>query len=70
MVEAPVILDFDGELAELAAIEAESIGWLPLAEGAYLHVGNADPLVRREVRELTLTIRNYAKDLLFVRACI
>jgi hypothetical protein len=25
---------------ELAAIEAESIGWLPLGEGAYLHVGN------------------------------
>ena len=58
------------EKAELAAIEAESIGWLPLGDSAYLHVGNADPLVRREVRELTLTIRNYAKDLLFVRACI
>ena len=28
--------------AELAAIEAESIGWLPLGEGAYLHVGNPD----------------------------
>ena len=26
--------------AELAAIEAESIGWLPLGEGAYLHVGD------------------------------
>ena len=25
-------------LAELAHIEAESIGWLPLGEGAYLHV--------------------------------
>lgn len=25
--------------AELAAIEAESIGWLPLGEGAYLHLG-------------------------------
>ena len=24
--------------AELAHIEAESIGWLPLGEGAYLHV--------------------------------
>ena len=24
--------------AELAQIEAESIGWLPLGEGAYLHV--------------------------------
>ncbi len=67
---APTLLDLQVELTELAAIEAESIGWLPLGDSAYLHVGNADPLVRREVRELTLTIRNYAKDLLFVRACI
>ena len=27
---------------ELAAIEAESIGWLPLGDGAYLHVGKPD----------------------------
>lgn len=26
--------------AELKAIEAESIGWLPLDNGAYLHVGD------------------------------
>ena len=26
--------------AELAAIEAESIGWMPLEEGVYLHVGS------------------------------
>ena len=26
--------------AELAAIEAESIGWIPLEEGVYLHVGS------------------------------
>lgn len=25
---------------ELAEIEAESIGWLPLGEGCYLHTGN------------------------------
>ena len=25
---------------ELAAIEAESIGWIPLGEGAYLHVSD------------------------------
>ncbi|MGB4466778.1 MAG: hypothetical protein WBH99_00290 [Azovibrio sp.] len=36
------VLDLQAELAELAAIEAESIGWLPLGEGAYLHVGNPD----------------------------
>lgn len=28
--------------AELAAIEAESIGWQPLGGGAYLHVGDPD----------------------------
>lgn len=42
MVKAPVIFDFDGELAELAAIAAESIGWLPLGDGAYLHPGKPD----------------------------
>lgn len=31
--------------AELAAIEAESIGWLPLGDGAYLHVGDPEALV-------------------------
>ena len=36
------LLDLLAELAELAAIEAESIGWLPLAEGAYLHIGKPD----------------------------
>ena len=30
---------------ELAAIEAESIGWLPLGDGAYLRVGDPDALV-------------------------
>ena len=30
------------EWAELAAIEAEAIGWLPLEEGAYLHVGHPE----------------------------
>lgn len=28
--------------AELAAIEAESIGWIPLGDRAYLHVGKPD----------------------------
>lgn len=32
-------------LAELAAIEAESIGWLPLGDGAYLHVGKPEARV-------------------------
>jgi len=32
-------------LQELKAIQAESIGWLPLEQGAYLHVGNPDEQV-------------------------
>lgn len=33
-----LVLDLQAELAELAAIHAESIGWLPLGDGAYLHL--------------------------------
>jgi len=29
---------------------AESIGWLPLGNGAYLHMGDPEALVRREAR--------------------
>ncbi len=29
-------------LRELAAIEAESMGWTPLEPGVYLHVSNAN----------------------------
>lgn len=45
-----LVLDLQAELQELAAIEAESIGWLPLGEGAYLHVG--DP----EEEEIVITV--------------
>ena len=34
-----MIADLPDELAELKAIEAESIGWIPLGDGAYLHAG-------------------------------
>ena len=37
-----LLLNLETELAELAVIEAESIGWLPLSDGAYLHVGKPD----------------------------
>ena len=40
-----LFVDWPQELAELKAIEAESIGWLPLGDGAYLHVGDPDALV-------------------------
>ena len=32
-------------LAELAEIETESMGWIPLEDGAYLHVGSEDGVV-------------------------
>ena len=32
-------------LRELAEIEAESMGWIPLEERAYLHVGGDDGVV-------------------------
>ena len=37
-----MILDLRAETTELTAIEAESIGWLPLGYGAYLHVGDPE----------------------------
>ena len=32
--------------AELAQIQAESIGWIPLDEGAYLLVGSDSPVIQ------------------------
>ena len=32
--------------AELAQIQTESIGWIPLSEGAYLHVGSDSPVIQ------------------------
>ena len=32
--------------AELAQIQAESIGWIPLDEGAYLHVDSDEPVIQ------------------------
>ena len=32
--------------AELAQIQAESIGWIPLDEGAYLHVGSVATVIQ------------------------
>ena len=40
-----LLLNLEMELADLVAIEAESIGWLPLGDGAYLHVGDPQALV-------------------------
>jgi len=44
------MIDPDDLKAELAAIEAESIGWLPLAENAYLHLG------KPEEEEIVITV--------------
>jgi hypothetical protein len=32
--------------AELAQIQAESIGWAPLDEGAYLHLGSDESVIQ------------------------
>jgi hypothetical protein len=32
--------------SELAQIQAESIGWIPVDEGAYLHVGSDEPVIQ------------------------
>jgi hypothetical protein len=31
---------------ELAQIQAESIGWIPLDEDAYLHIGSVAPVIQ------------------------
>ena len=36
------VLDLRLERIELAGIEAESIGWQPLGDGAYMHLGDPD----------------------------
>jgi hypothetical protein len=38
----PVEADF---WAELAQIQAESIGWIPLDESAYLHIGSETSVI-------------------------
>ena len=45
-----LLIDPDGLKADLAAIEAESIGWLPLGDGAYLHLG------KPEEEEVVITV--------------
>lgn len=42
-------VDLD-EAAFLAEVHAESIGWLPMGDGAYLHLGNSDE------EELVITV--------------
>ena len=32
--------------AELAQIQTEFIGWIPLDEGAYLHIGSDQPVIQ------------------------
>jgi hypothetical protein len=32
--------------AELAIIQAESIAWIPLDEGAYLHIGSDETVIQ------------------------
>jgi hypothetical protein len=34
------------EESELAQIQAESIGWIPIEVGVYLHVGSDEPVIQ------------------------
>ena len=43
--EVNLLIETDELKAELAAIEAESIGWLPPGDEAYLQVGDPEALV-------------------------
>ena len=45
-----LLIETDGLKAELAAIEAESIGWLPLGDAVYLHQG------KPEEEEIVITV--------------
>lgn len=45
-----LLIDPDELKAELASIEAESIGWLPLGDGTYLHLG------KPEEEEVVITV--------------
>ena len=47
MLRSAVELD---EAAFLAEVQAESIGWLPLGDGAYLHLG------KPEEEEIVITV--------------
>ena len=44
------VLDLLLQQLELAAIEAESIGWQPLGDGSYLHLG------KPEEEEIVITV--------------
>ena len=39
----PIEEDFWSELSQ---IQAESIGWIPLEDGAYLYVGSDEPVIQ------------------------
>jgi hypothetical protein len=45
LLDDPMTIETDF-WAELAQIQAESIGWILLEEGAYLHVGSDAPVIQ------------------------
>jgi hypothetical protein len=45
LLDDPMNIEQDFWL-ELAQIQAESIAWIPLDEGAYLHVGSETPVIQ------------------------
>ena len=44
------LLDWPTELQELRMLQAEALGWQPVAPGAYLHL--AQPSAKGELRQL------------------
>ena len=45
LLDDPMTIEQDFQ-SELAQIQAESIGWIPLEEGAYLHVGSDEQVIQ------------------------
>ena len=57
MIANPLKFEYDCfEQGELNEIEAESIGWIPLEDGAYLHVNKEDDLIIEVVGVIDLTM--------------
>ena len=46
VIDATVGVDVVLLKDKLAQIQAESIGWIPMDEGAYLHVGSDEPVIQ------------------------